>query len=161
MDQATLKSLLDYDPEAGIFRWKAKLGSRAVIGAAAGTLMDHGYVRISVDGHRYYAHRLVWMYVHGRWPDPEVDHANGVRHDNRLANLREADRHQNGANLPLKRNNTSGIAGVSWDRKTGKWAAYIMRERRKIGLGYHDDIFNAAAARRSAGRRYFGEFARS
>ena len=37
----------------------------------------------------YYAHRLAWVWVHGRHPCGEIDHSNRNRADNRIANLRE------------------------------------------------------------------------
>lgn len=92
MSELTLervKELLNYDPETGLFSWNAKRGRCAKL-AVAGSWNSYGYRRITVDGRGYPAHRLAWLHVHGRWPQGEIDHINGIKHDNRLANLCEA-----------------------------------------------------------------------
>ena len=55
----------------------------------AGSVHSTGYVRIGVDGGKYTAHCLAWLYTHGVWPSDQIDHINGNRSDNRIANLRE------------------------------------------------------------------------
>lgn len=35
------------------------------------------------------AHRLAWLYVHGEWPQREIDHKDNVRHHNWIGNLRD------------------------------------------------------------------------
>lgn len=161
MDVDFLKSVLDYNPETGAFTWKVKRASMAMPGQAAGTLdRSTGYLRIKISPRLYYAHRLAWLMVHGHFPEHEIDHINGVRSDNRIANLREATRHQNGANLPRKRNNTSGFPGVSFEGRKGKWAAYIHPKGKKRFLGYFETAEEAAAVRTAAERDHFGSFAR-
>lgn len=46
------------------------------------------------------------------------------------------------------RNNTSGYKGVSWNKRQGKWQAYVCKEKRQIALGYFTDAAEAAAARK-------------
>jgi hypothetical protein len=161
MDRAALIAMLSYDPATGVFRWRSKSGSKVKVGAVAGTIMAHGYVRICIRRRFFYGHRLAWLFVHGDWPTEEIDHINGDRADNRIANLRAADRARNARNAGLGRNNTSGVTGVSWAARDQKWSAYIMVSRRKISLGNHATIESAVAARKAAERRYFGEFARA
>jgi hypothetical protein len=48
-----------------------------------------GYLRVWIDGYTFPAHRLIWLHVHACWPTYWIDHINGVRDDNRLANLRD------------------------------------------------------------------------
>ena len=60
-----------------------------------------GYRKITIDGKVYSAARLAWFYKTGRWPDPEIDHINRIRDDNRWENLREATRADNLANRAL------------------------------------------------------------
>jgi hypothetical protein len=54
-----------------------------------GTLTKLGYRRVFVDGAYIMEHRVVMERVIGRplWPDENVHHLNGVRHDNRPENL--------------------------------------------------------------------------
>jgi hypothetical protein len=61
--------------------------NRVKVGAIAGRDSD-GYVRIAIDSVPYPAHRLSLMWVTGKYPDRQVRHLNGLRHDNRPCNLR-------------------------------------------------------------------------
>lgn len=49
-----------------------------------------------------------------------------------------------------QRNNTSGVRGVSFDKKSKRWAAYIYFQRRRYHLGYFDTLEGAAKARKAA-----------
>ena len=55
------------------------------------------YHQVTVDKIKLCAHRAVWAVAHGRWPDPDkvIDHINGDRKDNRIANLREITQAEN------------------------------------------------------------------
>lgn len=46
--------------------------------------------------------------------------------------------------------NTSGIKGVSYYKKTGKWRAQIRYASKNYHLGLYEDINDAAAARKEA-----------
>lgn len=157
-----LREVLRYDPETGVFTWRNRTGAFARLnGQAAGNLNKHtGYVQISVDGYNHAAHRLVHLYMTGRWPIG-VDHMNRDRGDNRWCNLREADQSRNSANQTMSKNNTSGYKGVTWHKKTKKWHAQITVDRRHIGLGLYADPAEAHKAYMRAAARYFGEFARA
>lgn len=106
---------------------------------------------------QYLAHRLAWFYVYGVWPDPICDHRNQNRADNRLENLRQATSSQNLINSKMWSNNTSGVKGVSLSQR-GKWVAEIRVMKKKVCLGTYENIEDAAAARRTAELKYFGEF---
>ncbi|EMK2710698.1 HNH endonuclease, partial [Pseudomonas aeruginosa] len=103
LTQERLKELLSYDAATGEFTWMARKGSRALPGAAAGSNDGQGYVRIAIDGCRYRAHRLAWLYCYGKWPAAQVDHLNHRRDDNRLSNLREVSHSENQRNASLCR----------------------------------------------------------
>lgn len=153
-----LLEALDYDPATGIFRHKEKKCSVHPGDIAGSNYPD--YVRIYIDGKSYKAHRLAWFYVTGKWPAKFLDHANHDRRDNSFANLREADRSDNGGNIPLKSHNTSGLKGVSWYAPNGKWKAQIQVRGQKYHLGYHETKEAAHEAFCKAARERFGEFAR-
>lgn len=147
LTQARLHELLDYNPETGIFTWKETRNWKATGGADAGS--DHGgYIVIRVDGTLESAHRLVWVYMHGKYPEKFIDHVNGIRSDNRMANLREADMLLNNQNRrkPNKNNHTSQLLGVSIRKSDGKFRARICHNRKSIYLGNFDDAESAHAA---------------
>lgn len=53
------------------------------------------------------------------------------------------------------KNNTSGVKGVTWDKETHKWYAYISIHRRRISLGRFKDFDEAVKARKTAEDEYF------
>lgn len=152
--------LLDYDPSSGDFRWKVQSGG-TIPGRIAGTAHNNGYWQIKARGTAYLAHRLAWLMVHGEWPLNEVDHINGDKRDNRIANLRTATRSQNMANKGANRNNTSGYKGVSLFKRTGKWVACYRKDGRTVHVGYFDTAEEAAQAHRVAYEKAFGIYARA
>jgi len=130
-----LKNVLNYDPETGEFTWKQRCGKRGVPGKVAGTIDFSGYRVITIGGKRHKAHRLAWLWVRGAWPAAAIDHINGRRDDNRMANLREATAQQNQHNRGRQTNNRSGLMGVSWDSRAGKWRAGIHAQGKSRNLG--------------------------
>lgn len=148
-----VRNLLDYDPETGIFTWRVSTNSNgAKAGQRAGCRKPHGYRYVGVSGAEYSEHRLVWLYVYGRWPTEQVDHRNGVRDDNRIANLRECTCAENRQNVGMKGDNTSGHQGVRWDADRERWFAYITVGGRMRNLGRFGELEEAIAARAKAKR---------
>lgn len=145
-----LREVLSYDPETGIFRRKVATAQCIKVGAIAGSPHSKGYLRIMVDNRSYLAHRLVWLYVYGRWPADQLDHINGVRSENRIANLREATSAENNQNRAISSNNTSRHQGIYWNSFAGKWHAQIMLAGRMHHIGLFKKIEDAVSARRSA-----------
>lgn len=124
--QARLKEVLRYDKESGVFYWNKKTSGRIVFGAVAGHLSEKGYIRIQVDGVLLMAHRLAWVYEYGKFPSTGIDHINGIRNDNRISNLREANQSQNCQNLRSARsNNKTGFLGVTYSGRSKKYKAVI------------------------------------
>lgn len=91
--------------------------------------------------------------------DKVVDHINRDPTDNRKSNLRLCTTRENGKNLSKKKNNTSGIVGVMWDKARNKWAAKIKVDYKSIHLGRFDSKDDAKLARKKAEIKYFGAFA--
>lgn len=155
----TLRRLLHYDPLTGDLFAKKDRG-RVKKGRLVGYIEANGYIKISFNARHFWAHRLAWALTHGEWPMHHIDHINGIPADNRLVNLREATRHQNLRNSKRHKDNTSGIKGVTWDKRREKWTAQIWAEGRHVYLGRFDKIEQAGAAYEAAAKRFFGEFAR-
>ncbi len=139
-----LREVLNYDATTGVFTWRTKTSRKVIVGREAGTLKPKGYLSIRIDGKPYYAHRLAWCHVYGSWPDDEIDHINGIRHDNRISNLRQASRKQNMENR-VQPIGASGYRGVCWLEANQKWRASIVHNGKNIYLGLFDTAEEAAA----------------
>ena len=155
-----LRELLHYDPVTGAFTWKVKQRAQSPVGSVAGTAGSHGYRQIRVEGTIYLAHRLAWLYVYGVWPLRLVDHANNVRLDNRIINLRAADRSKNAANCATHRDNVTGLKGAHPTGKRGKFKAEIFVGGRNRHLGTFETAVEAHEAYCRAAVEMFGEYAR-
>lgn len=133
---ARLRALLSYDAETGDFRWLVNRTSNKVAGKLAGSI-DNGYLRIGVDGRSYRAHRLAWLHTHGTWPMFCVDHIDGVKTNNCLANLRDVTHNINMQNQKRAQTNTeSGILGVYPEGI--RWKAVISIHGKQTHLGTFD-----------------------
>ena len=160
LTQDRLKELLHYDPDTGVFTRRVSLnGNNAIAGSRAGSPDSKGYILIKIDGVLRRAHRLAFLYMTGGAPPEFVDHINRVKDDNRWVNLRPATSRENKGNVGLRRDNTSGHRGVSWDKRARKWMAFGTRDGRKIHLGYFDSLDGAAAAAQAWREESFGIFA--
>lgn len=136
LSQDRLKELLEYDANTGDFTWIKITSRRVKVGDKACKKDNHGYFYISIDKKTYGAHRLAWLYVHGKMPSKNIDHINGIRNDNRICNLREATQQENLYNIGLAKHNSSGYKGVHFHKGTGKWRAVasVNNYPKHIGL---------------------------
>lgn len=132
--QLYLIDILDYSPDTGIFTWKTRLWDQTP-GGLAGTINADGYVKISINGTSYYGHRLAWIYQNGEWPTKDLDHANRIRSDNRIKNLREAGESLNGFNRPASQDSVSGYKGVSLQKGGHKWRSRISINGKELCIG--------------------------
>jgi len=136
-----LRELLDFDPLTGVFLWKVNRRGNSRAGDVAGKQTTQGYRSIRVDGRDYQAHRLAWLYVHGAWPEQQIDHLNGQRSDNRLANLRDVSGSINQQNRRVASRGKSSPLGVYWidnnpgNPVPGHWYARITVRRRLVTIG--------------------------
>ena len=159
----TLRDILRYDIQTGVFVWRNHRRS-TLLGKVAG-YRKRGqrsfYVGISIYGQEYAAHRLAWLYVTGRWPKAQIDHKDMDGTNNSFSNLREASRSQNLANSPRRLDNSSGYKGVCWFAACEKWRADIAKDGKRHYLGLFDTAEAAHEAYAAAATKLHGEFARS
>ena len=91
----------------------------------------------------------------------QVDHKNGDGLDNRRSNLRPATGSQNMHNQGLRRNNTSGVKGVTWCPPAAKWMARISVNYTRVYLGLFAKLEDAREAYSKAAKHYFGKYSRT
>lgn len=168
--QDSLNAVLRYEPSTGNLYWKQRDESyfrhtsepericlawnQRFAGKRALTAVSNkGYLRGMIFHKRAISHRIIWMMVHGEVTD-QIDHVNGDKSDNRLANLRPVNNQQNQKNRPRQKNNKSGVNGVSWYKSSGRWVSHIRVDGRLKNLGYFDCIAHAAMVRNQAERHY-------
>jgi hypothetical protein len=155
-----LRERLDYDSESGVFTWRVSKNPGIKPGDTASRVNVYGYCRIELDGYDYAAHRLAWLYVHGVWPDGQLDHINGNRSDNRLCNLREATASGNACNRKRRRDNTTGAKGVCWDKEARRFRVIVSVGGKRRHVGRFHGLAEASSAYDAAVLQMHGEFAR-
>lgn len=107
---------------------------KRVVGKVVGGINHSGYWCIKF---RYFGitqhvmeHRLLWFVWYGELPD-EIDHINGVRHDNSKKNLRSVDRTTNCRNLVRHRN--KHLWGCSFE--SNAWRGRFRVGKKLINAG--------------------------
>lgn len=170
---ALLRELLDYCPATGELTWRDRTPAHFTDGRHAaphkaaqwnaryaGTpalsyiSSSTGYRTGNLLNRQVRAHRVIWALQTGDWPAGDIDHKNGVKHDNRWSNLRDVSHAINGRNNKRYSHNTSGHTGVGWDKRARKWYARIYKNdglsRKIIHLGHFKHLSDAVTARQVA-----------
>lgn len=148
--QADVKQMFDYDPETGDLVRRLDRGTTYKAGAVAGTIQGNGYRTVYIKGKIYGAHRIVWLWCHGEWPEHQIDHIDRNKLNNRIENLRDVPASVNSLNQD-KRASASGFKGVRRSRK--RWSAEIRKDGNVVHLGTFDtpemafEAFKAAHAK--------------
>lgn len=145
LTQKELKSLLWYHADSGVFRWRFSRAAHIKPWDKAGSPDNHGYMKIMINQRLFKTHRLAWLYVYGEMPTQQIDHIDGDRADNRIKNLRLVSNKQNQENVGPRSNNSTGFRGVSFNKKSGRYEAYITNNLKKISLGMFDSPEIAAS----------------
>jgi hypothetical protein len=144
---ARLLELFTYNKRTGLFKRRVTIAGQFNRGDIAGTKTKLGYVQLTIDGQRYYAHRLAWFYVHRRWPTGQIDHRAGIRSDNRFKNLRDVSLTTNRQNQRQAHSDSqTGFIGVTFNKHRGKFQAQLCANGVRPSLGY---FVTAPAAHRA------------
>ena len=140
-------AIFSYDPKTGIV-------TRKLTGLPCGTPDSYGYLNVGVKRKTYKLHRLIWLLVHGEWPNGIIDHIKRVVDDNRIENLRVVTKRGNALNSKVPSDSTSGHKGVSWRADKKKWRAYTAVMGKQINLGHYDSLEDAILARQKGMEKY-------
>lgn len=146
-----LLSVFEY--KDGCLFWKYREGMKGFnnrfAGKMAGSTAPHGYIFVNFKYTFYLSHRIIWKMHHGQEAE-FIDHIDGDRSNNRIENLRSVNATENMMNVGISSKNTSGITGISWDKRKGKWHCYIKKFGKRRSLMWSDDFFECCCARKSA-----------
>ena len=153
--QEELQRLFEYVPSTGELIWKVRddvgpeWNTRYAGTPALNTKSWKGYLYGTLSGKSVRAHRVIWKLIYGQEPN-KIDHINGVRDDNRKDNLRSISTAENQKNTKKRSDNTSGITGVTFDKRRNNYRVYINVNRKQIHIGYFKSLDEAIEARKAA-----------
>jgi hypothetical protein len=154
--QEKLKELVYY--QDGNLITKVKFADKVVIGKPLGCVNSDGYIQISIQGKKYYAHRLVFLYHHGYLPN-YLDHIDGDKSNNKIENLRAASLHENNYNVKTPKTNKSGVKNVHWNKKNKNWNVTLAANNKSMYFGSFDDLELAALVAEEARNLYHKQYA--
>ena len=155
IDQESLKRLFYYDAESGMLIWRFGNGRNVKPWQQVKSKNGHGYYSAKINNKTYLAHRLIWLYVYGKFPDKYIDHKNRIRNDNRLCNLRDVNTTDNAQNISLPSHNKSGHIGVSWIKSHNCWTVFVKVNKKNKWLGFYKNLNDAIAARKNGEKEYY------
>lgn len=158
LDLADVRARLSYDAETGKLVWLRAFHSSRV-GKEAGFPNRFGYLIVGLHRSTFFAHRLAWFIHYGRWPSIEIDHIDRNPLNNMLANLRECTKRQNLANRAVFKRSATGLKGVCFAKKCGRFQTQIRVNGKMKWLGYYDTAQEAAEVYRAEAARIYGDFA--
>jgi hypothetical protein len=179
MNIDTLHKLFIYDAEAGELYWRERTPDMFNTGKRfsaerkcnhwngrhankpAGCLCPDGYIKVRLSTRLYRAHQIIYAMAHGYWPPMDLDHKDGNRSNNTIANLRLATHSQNMANKRVHKSSRHGLKGVEKQSASSGYISRIMVHGKRIYLGAYPTVELAHAAYVEAAKKYFGEFARA
>ena len=118
-----------------------------------------GYSRLTFNGKTYYTHRIIFLMQNGYLPK-YIDHIDGNPSNNKITNLREATSQQNHFNSKIQSNNSSGIKGISWNKKSKKWQIHVKHYSGRF-TALAENLELAELIAQEARLKYHGEFARN
>jgi len=165
LTQEQVRRWFDYNPNTGILSRKRRPRSDfTVLNAQSkwnnqvnkpcNSIDTKGYLTIYISGKHYRLHNIIWLWQVGKWPTYEIDHIDRVKHNNSWDNLRDVTTSVNARNKSTRKDNTSGVAGVSYDKRNNHWVAFITIETKRVYLGCFKLKETAIIARKIAEKDY-------
>ena len=147
IDVEKCKELFEY--RDGKLIRKVRTANRVKVGDIAGWLhKSTGYHCVSIDEKVFNVSRIVYAMHFGDPGDKQIDHINQIRTDNRIENLRLVTHQENHRNKTKRKDNSSGVTGVTWCKLTQKWKVEIYVDGKTIHCGYFNHLRAAAVERK-------------
>lgn len=140
---------LSYNPDTGSLVWSDKAvrnTGKKRPGGDVGCKTKDGYRQACIKSLSIYLHVVAWYLHYGQWPSGVVDHINGDKSDNRIANLRVVGHAENIQNQrrPNKRNKLNALGCSAADN--GRFRAAIRISGKSYCLGTFDTLDEAHSA---------------
>jgi hypothetical protein len=159
------KEVMDYNNlfsyKEGLLLWKESPAPNVKANSLAGSLRKDGYIGIFVNRKYLFAHRIIWTMFNGGIPEDKViDHIDGIRHHNKIENLRICTFQENHFNRGKQSNNKSGYKGVSWHSQKKRWVAQIKIQGKNKFLGFFNDPILAYEKYCEKAIEHYGEYAK-
>lgn len=128
-----------------------------------GWYYSRGYLVATSNYKKIFFHNIVMDFIPSENAGFVVDHIIHPRigenkYDNRKSNLRIVTYSQNMFNRTKNKNNTSGVSGVSYNKKTNKWLVRITVNKKRIYIGSYKDFEDAMLARKDAENKYYDKY---
>lgn len=157
-----VRELIDYNPKTGVFTWKSgrRKGKKA---SNKGTFAN----QIKIDNVKTTCKRIAWLIMVGVLPDGghRLMSRDGDPFNDKWGNITmqysgmrdlmfvDGAKYKGCLNDTPRKNNTTGIRGVSLHKPTGKYRAYIHMNGKIFNLGYYKTIEEAGVAVTTARNR--------
>lgn len=138
-----VRNLFSYNPDTGILVAINRKRRTDLNGKPVGCPHGNGYLDVRIGSKLHYVHRICWAHYYGEWAEL-IDHINGNKSDNRIANLRIANKQRNGLNRGAEKGNSTGFKGVTFrtDTKNYMWQFVIEKKRyTKSGFDTAEDAY--------------------
>jgi hypothetical protein len=150
-----VRALFDY--KDGELYWKQSKGNSKA-GCKAGTIDKiNKYCYVKINNKRYQLHRIIFLYHHGYQPII-IDHIDGNGLNNKIENLREATATENQYNSKIRKDNTSGIKGVNWNKIEKKWHVKFQVNGKSKFFGRYYDLNVAKFVCETMRHKYHNKF---
>jgi len=149
-----VKETFVYDKKTGILSWRNNRRRGIKANSEAGWVCADGYRAVRLQRKSFLVHRIIWLYVHGSFPQGQIDHINGNRLDNRLGNLRDVSFAEN--RLNKKRHREGRLHGCSFNKLQQKWLAQIVINKKIVYLGGYNTEQEAHLIYKQTFEEWFG-----
>jgi hypothetical protein len=119
-----------------------------------------GYFFCMIKNATVYLHRALWILNNGPIPaEKQIDHIDGDPSNNVIDNLRICTKAENCQNVRIRKDNTSGVKGVFWDKSSQSWRASVWKDKKKCDLGRFKSLDEAKLCMEAARSVVHGNFA--
>lgn len=107
--------------------FKKRLSANVKIGDNVGYKNNLGYIKTKIKNKSYFVHRLIWI-MHNGYTELNIDHIDHNPSNNKIENLRLVKHLDNCRNRKLRKDNTSGMNGVMFNKSKNKWEVYLSKK---------------------------------